>query len=230
MKQVLTALCLLLTAGLLAPASAQRIDSPYRFLDYSQHVGAFGGHVDASTGRLDLGPRPAATFGARWGIRVSGPFSAGVEVAFMPTTRTVRDTVFVPADSMYRAVGEADVRLLSVMGTVDFSLTGPRTWNGLRPFLSAGVGGVLDLAGTAEAESEFEPNMQYDFGTSFAGMFGGGVEWYPLERVSVRFDARNTLWKLSIPEAYALTDAGFRLSRSDWESNVTLLAGLSFHF
>lgn len=230
MKQVLTAFCLLLAAGILTPASAQRIDSPYRFLDHSQHVGAFGGHVAASTGQLELGPQPGPVFGGRWGIRVTGPFSAGVEVGFMPTTRIVRDTVIVPADSTYLAVGEADVRLLSVMGTLSFSLTGPRTWYGLRPFLSAGIGGASDLAGAAEAEAEFEPDRQYNFGTSFAGMFGGGVEWYPTQRVSVRVDGRNMMWKLRNPDAFGLTDPGFRVSRSDWASNYSLLAGLSFHF
>jgi hypothetical protein len=217
-------------AAAAGPATAQRIDSPYRFLDHNQHAGVFAGRVDAAPGRLQLGPQPGTAFGARWGIRVSGPFSAGAEVAYMPTTRAVRDTVFIAADSVFRTVGEASMRLLSVMGTVEFAITGPRTWNNLRPFLNAGVGGVTDLAGSAAAEADFEPNVRYDFGTSFAGQFGGGVEWFPVPRVSVRLDARNLLWRLGVPEAYGLTEPGRSVPRSDWEGNFALLAGLSFHF
>jgi opacity protein-like surface antigen len=230
MKRVVTAFALFAALATAAPAAAQRIDSPYRFLDHNQHAGVFAGHVAAASGRLELGPEPAIALGARWGIRVSGPFAAGVEVAYMPTTRVVRDTVFVAADSLYEAVGEASMRLLSVMGTVDFSLVGQRTWNGLRPLLTAGVGGVIDLAGTAAAEAEFEPGVRYNFGTSFAGQFGAAVEWFPSQRVSVRVDARNVLWKLGVPEAFGLTEAGRQLSRSDWEGNFALMAGLSYHF
>jgi hypothetical protein len=230
MKHVLTAFLLLAVTAGAGPAAAQRIDSPYRFLDNSQHVGVFGGYIDATSGRIDIGPQPAPTFGARWGIRVSGPFSGGVEIGYMPTTRTVRDTVFEAADSVFREVGEANMRLLSVMGTLDFSIIGPRTWNGLRPFMSAGVGGIIDLAGRAEAEAEFESNVRYDFGTGFAGLFGAGVEWFPAQSISVRVDARNMLWKLSIPEAFGLTPRGRELPRSGWEGNFALLAGLSFHF
>jgi opacity protein-like surface antigen len=221
--------CTLLLAAAV-PAAAQRIDSPYRFLDHGQHVGVYAGHVSAGAGRLELGPQPAQLFGARWALRVSGPFSVGAEVGYMPTTRTVRDTVFVAADSMFRTVGETNMNLLSLMANLHFSITGPRTWHMLRPFATLGGGAVMDLAGAAPEEAEMAAGMRYDFGTSFAGHFGAGVEWFPSQRVSVRLDARNMLWKLGIPEAFLLTEAGRNTPRSEWENNFALLAGLSFHF
>ncbi|HSJ23299.1 MAG TPA: outer membrane beta-barrel protein [Longimicrobiales bacterium] len=213
-----------------APAAAQRIDSPYRFIDASQHAGLFAGYVDASPGRVGLGPQPGPVVGGRWGIRISGPFTVGAEVAYIPTTRAVRDTVFDADEGAFRELGEADMRLLTAMANLTFSLTGPRTWNGLRPLLSAGAGAAFDLAGRSSLDDELPGGQRYRFGTSFAGQFGAGVEWFALDRVSVRADARNALWRISNPEAFRLTEEGRTIPRSQWESNLTLTAGLSIHF
>jgi opacity protein-like surface antigen len=218
------------TALLASSAAAQRIDSPYRFIDTNQFAGLFAGHVAAESGRVGVGPTAGPVFGGRWAIRVSGPFSVGGEVSYMPTTRVVRDTVFVAADSVFRAIGETNMRLVSVMGNLTMSLTGPRTWHGLRPLLSAGAGAVFDLRTTLPEEEEFATNLRYRFGTSFAGHLGAGVEWFPMDRVSLRGDVRNSLWRVGVPEAFVLTEAGRGLPRSDWESNLTLTAGLSIHF
>ena len=91
MKRVL--LFSLVASATLLPAraiEAQRIDSPYRFLDYGQQVGVYVGRMGAEEGPLQIGPQPATTLGARWALRVSGPLSLGAEVGYTPTTRTVR--------------------------------------------------------------------------------------------------------------------------------------------
>jgi hypothetical protein len=230
-RATLRFICALAACGLAAnPANAQRIDSPYRFLDYAQHAGLYAGHVQASPGLADLGPTPGPIVGGRWAIRVSGPFSVGGELSYMPTTRVVRDTVFVAADSVFRAIGETDMRLVTVMANLTFSLTGPRTWHGLRPLLSAGAGAAFDIRSSLPEEAEFEANLRYRYGTSFAGQFGAGIEWFPTERISLRADARNMLWRVGVPEAFLLTEAGRGMGRSQWESNPALTAGVSIHF
>ncbi|CAN5764640.1 hypothetical protein BH23GEM9_BH23GEM9_35530 [soil metagenome] len=213
-----------------APTSAQRIDSPYRFQDHGQQLGLYAGHIAATEGVLRIGPQPAPTMGARWAMRVTGPLSIGAELGYTPTTRTVRDTVFIANDSLYREVGEANLRLLSLMGNLHFSIVGPRTWHGLQPFGLLGAGAVINLGGRTAVEDDLPATVRYDFGTSFAGQFGGGVDWFPSQRVSVRLDARNVLWRLSVPEAFVQTEAGNTLARTAWENNFALTAGLSFHF
>jgi hypothetical protein len=217
-------------ACLAAPAAAQRIDSPYRFLDHSQYVGVYAGPLAAAEGVLALGPHAGTVMGARWAIRVSGPISLGVDVSYTPTQRTVRDTVFVAADSLYRALGDADVRLLAVMGDVRFSITGQRTWHRLQPFVSLGVGAVTDLAGRPAIEEDLVTTARYDFGTSFAGHVGAGVDWFAADRISLRIDGRNKMWRLGVPEAFLLTERGRTLSRSTWENNFLVSAGVSYHF
>jgi opacity protein-like surface antigen len=232
MKRVLhiLAICAACAACLTAPAAAQRIDSPYRFVDHSQYFGIYGGLLAAEEGVFALGPHPGTMVGARWAIRVSGPISLGVDLSYTPTQRTVRDTVFVAADSMYRAVGDTDMRLLAVMGDVRFNITGARTWHGLQPFVGVGVGAVTDLAGRPAIEEDLETTARYDFGTSFAGHVGAGVDWFAADRISLRLDGRNMLWRLGVPEAFLLTERGQALSRSTWENNFLVSAGVSYHF
>jgi opacity protein-like surface antigen len=226
-------LCLLTAAALCVPATgalAQQIDSPYRFLDYTQFGGVHAGYLIGNDGRIGIGPQSAPLLGVQWGIRVSGPFSLSVDVGFSPTTRTVRDTVFIAADSVFREVGEADMRLVTAMASLRLNLTGARTWNGIQPFIVAGAGLAADIANAAAVEEDLPTNARFDFGTSFAGQLGAGVDWFPSSRVSLRLDARNMLWKLPVPEAFRLTDAGEGIPGSQWEQNFALAAGLSIHF
>lgn len=232
MKRIAAAFLILSAAAVVLPAAvaAQSLDTPYRFLDYSQSAGPFGGYIWATDGRIGAGPLDAPVFGASWGIRVSGPFTFTAEVGYAPTTRIVRDTAFVEADSTWTEVGEADMNLLIGMGNLRFNITGNRSWNSIQPYLLLGGGVVTDLSGTSDVESDLEGNVRFDFGTSFAGQLGAGIDWFPTSRVSVRLGARNLLWKLSVPEAFVLTEAGRALPRSQWEQNYVATAGVFIHF
>jgi opacity protein-like surface antigen len=232
MKRTLIFLVLLMAfaAASAQSAHAQRIDSPYQFLDHSQFGGVWGGYVSTSEGRLDSGPQPAPIFGVNWALRVSGPFALYVDVGFMPTTRTVRDTMFVAADSMYESRGEADINLLTAMGNLRFNLTGARTWHSFQPFVIVGAGMALDLASGSALEADMQPDQRFDFGTSFAGQLGIGTDWFPAPRVSIRVEARDMFWKLPVPEAFRFTEIGARFPDSEWEQNFALAAGLSIHF
>lgn len=221
---------LILITAFAASAHAQRIDSPYQFLDHSQFGGVWGGYVSTSEGRLDSGPQPAPIFGVNWALRVSGPFALYVDVGFMPTTRTVRDTTFAAADSLFTSIGEADISLLTAMASLRFNLPGARTWHRLQPFVIAGAGMAVDVASGSAIEADMQPNERFDFGTSFAEQLGIGTDWFPSSRVSLRVEARDMFWKLPVPEVYRLTEIGARFPGSDWEQNFALAAGLSIHF
>jgi opacity protein-like surface antigen len=231
MKHTL-AFCILAVAAavFVQPANAQRIDSPYRFLDHSQFGGVWGGYVSPSKGRIAIGPETGPIFGIGWALRVSGPFALNLEAAYMPSTRTVRDTVFDETESMYEPLGEADISLLTGMGNLRVNLTGARTWNSLQPFVLLGAGVVVDVAGGSAVEADLQANQRFDYGTRFAGQLGAGVDWFPSSRVSIRVDARDMFWKLPLPEAFLLTENGVRFPRSEWEQNFALAAGLSIHF
>ena len=224
---MLAGLC---AAALAQPARAQRIDSPFRFLDHNMYTGPFAGYAWLSEGRVGLGPEPAPIFGASWALRVSGPFALAVDLGYLSTTRTVRDTVFIAADDEYEPTGEADVSLAIALASLRFNLTGARTWHRLQPYVLLGVGAAADLAGSTAADLDLVPEARFDMGTSFAGQVGAGIDVFPSSRVSIRLDARNMLWKLDIPDAFRLTENGADFGSSEWEQNFVLAAGLSIHF
>jgi hypothetical protein len=221
-------LAVALAAAFAAEAAGQSIPSPYRFIETSQRAGVTGGYVFASEGALGLGPQSAPYMGGRYSIRISGPFTVEGEIGFMPTTRMVWDTV--PGDTTREVIGEADMSIALASGALRFNITGPRTWRGLQPFLILGGGVAIDLAGEAQDEATLPDPVRFDFGTSFAGHIGGGIEWLLSPGWSLRVDARNSLWKLETPEAFLTTDREFLIPTDEWAQNFVLSAGLAIHF
>jgi hypothetical protein len=223
-------LCLCLTVAVLAPVTAagQRIASPYTFLETSQSISPFAAYFATGGGSIDLGPSAGVMFGARYGIRISGPFTLEAEAGFFPGTRAVLDTV--PSDTTLRQIGEADFTALALQAGLRFNLTGPRTWHRLQPFVLFGGGVVLDFSGASLVDDDLPSDVRFEFGTTFAGQFGGGIEWYPSERLSMRLDARNVLWKLTTPEGFLTGDRALSIPGDEWTQNFMMSAGFAIHF
>lgn len=206
-----------------APAGAQTISSPYRFLDHSQSAGLVGGYIVTDAGRLDLGPESSPLVGARYTLRLGGAFSLEALATLIPTTRQVVDTTAIDVP-----VGEADLTILSTMAALRFNVTGPRTWYGFQPYLLAGLGFAFELSGTAPAEVRILPDARFDFGTRFAGQVGAGVEWFAARRLSIFADARDVFWKLKIPAGIRRQDVN--LPADEWVQNFQFQLGAAYHF
>jgi opacity protein-like surface antigen len=213
-----------------APAAAQQVNSPYRFVEHGQTIGVFGAQVSTNEGPLGVGPKSGVGFGARYGIAVSGPFVVELELLFTPTTRAVVDTSFTTPDSARTVKGEADVSLLTALGNVRFNVTGGRTWNRLQPFLLFGGGLATDLAGASDADTLVAEDVRYDAGSSFAGQLGAGVEWHLSPTWAVRLDARTVLWKVKNPTAFRVQEDQVVLPADQWENHGVFSAGLSIRF
>jgi hypothetical protein len=206
--------------------AAQHIDSPYRYIDTSQSAGPFVGYVLTQPGHEKLGPQSAPAFGARYDIRLSGPLLAEAQVAYIPTTRAVHDTVFQGTNR--RTLGTANMRLVMVDLDFRFNLTGARTWHELAPFVLAGGGIAFDMQGATALDNSVTSDQRYKFGTTFAGILGVGSEWYMTKKIGVRADARTALWKLTTPSAFLIRNP--LISATQWTQNVLLSGQLSYHF
>jgi hypothetical protein len=220
-------LSLMLLAGASA-AAAQRIDTPYRFHEEKQAAGLFVGYINTDPGSVGLGPESGMAFGARYHIQLSGPFYAEAEALYFPTTRAVLDTAVV--DSAFQQIGEADVAIAMLQASLRFQITGQRTWNGILPFILLGAGIAVEAQGDDEAESVIPAEARFDFGTTFAGQLGAGIEFFPAKALSIRIDARNILWQLKTPEPLQLRDIGRTLPSEEWNNNITASVGVSIHF
>ena len=208
-------------------ADAQEIDSPYRFVDPGQQINAFVGLIETQRGSLDLGPESAMAYGLRYGLRLTGPFSIEGAAAVFPTSRIVQDTAIVDGDTIVRATDiEADLTLGLVTADLRFDITGPRTWHRIMPFALLGVGAAFTVSSDDAADADLDSGLRYDFGTRLVGELGAGVEWFPLEQVTVRLDARNMLWKIEAPLGLRTLDAPIE----EWVQNFLLSAGVSFRF
>lgn len=217
--------------GLLAvgqTASAQRVSSPYRFLNTSQEAGVFVSHVDPALGQVGLGSESGLAYGLRYSIQVSGPFMLEGEATWFPTAHAVLDTAVV--DSAYRVIGSADHTIASVTAALRMNLTGQRTWHRVQPFVHLGVGFALGADRDQDAVNLAPETARYEFGTTFAGLFGGGLMWVPTERLALRLDARNTLWKIKTPAGLQTSKTGTLLPKDEWVQNIGLTAGVSFLF
>jgi hypothetical protein len=211
-----------------APASGQRIDTPYRFFDETQGIGATVAYISTDQGSVGLGPESGVAFGGRYHIRLSGPFFIEAEALYFPTTRAVLDSVVV--DSAFQQVGEADIAIGLVQASLRFQMTGQRTWNRILPFILLGAGFGIQAKDDDAADEAVAGEARFDFGTTFAGQVGAGIEIFPAQRLAIRIDARNVLWQLKTPQAMLLPDLGRTVPTEEWTNNVTASIGIVFHF
>ncbi|HEY8470706.1 MAG TPA: hypothetical protein VIL18_13730 [Longimicrobiales bacterium] len=216
-----------------APGAGQQIRSPYRFLEQTQAGGLFVGYLGTDRGRFDLGPGPGPLLGGRYGIRLSGPFTIEGEAAFLPTSRFVigldQDTI-APDSIVSRPVRlgrESDQSLLLLLAGLRFNLTGPRTYRNLQPYLLAGGGAVIELS-DEDRGTDLPSDARFDFGTSFAGHLGGGVEWFAMRRLGLRLDGRLVFWEIDLPRAFQ-TEVP-RAPDDEWVQHFYVSAGAAIHF
>ena|SRR5688572_12631816 len=207
----------------------ERITTPYRFFEHTQAAGLFAAQISTDQGQLGLGPESGTAFGGRYHIRLGGPFFLEAEVMYFSTTRAVRDTAVV--DSAFEKIGEAETGLINGLASLRFNITGQRTWHRLLPFIVLGAGLTHEIQDDEDADEAVPSESRFDFGTTFAGQLGGGIEWVPVDRLAVRIDARSILWQIKAPDgllAHGLS--GRALPEDEWVNNFTISAGVSFHF
>jgi hypothetical protein len=240
MTRITRTALLLASALLLGPgnAAAQSIPSPFRRIETTQSIHAFGGYMvpDRNVALNDstsipLGPEAGPVFGVRYQVRASGPLSIEGSIGISPTQRRLFAPKYL-ADST-RVEAEdlgVDVPSLVVMGDAGlrFHLTGPRTWNGLAPFV-VGMGGLVgDLAGghPAEEDAELDASARFRLGPSFAVGAGLGTDWFPAQNVSLRLELTGRLWRMNTPEGFSIA----RTKRGEWNPVAGLTVGGAFHF
>jgi hypothetical protein len=133
-----------------------------------------------------------------------------------PIEHAVKDTV-----SNRTAIGEA---------ILQFNLTGGKTWRGLAPYISAGLGAVL--AGRTPADSS-----GFGFRFQVAVTPGIGTRFFIGERLFIRLEARSTFWQVKYPPTFRVPPANdtsqppVLLSPSkEWLANGWYSIGISYAF
>ncbi len=219
---------LLLSVILPVSLAGQTVPSVYQIIETRQEAGAFIGTLATGSGRFGFGPKGGLLIGGRYAIEISGPFSMEGVVGYSPGTRDLIDPSRAQGN---RVVGEVDALLTTVDLRLKFSLTGDRTWHGLSPFIVAGGGMAFDLAGEDEAEEILLQDDRFKFGTSFMGVLGSGIRYFPSERFMIRSDMGLTLWQIETPRGYESPERPFEnVDKSEWTSGIYITLGAAWRF
>lgn len=224
MRKIFLAVTFLVVA---APhtGAAQVVESPFRYIETRHELGFFAGYLDTNPGRLDLGPRSAPHFGARYDIRLTGPLSGELELGFAPSERTI----FVRGtgdEVILEPVAETNTLLMVAGAGFRFHLTGQRHWHNIAPFLTLSGGVIADLTSGSTLEGEIPSEQFFRLGPGFALLFGVGSDFFLSEQLSIRVDIRDHLWRLSYPGG--LTETG--RSDDEWVHNFAPSLGVKYHF
>lgn len=231
----------LLTFGIVGPgpSAGQSISSPYRFVEGSQGLYAFGASILTNRGVMDLGPGSGIGVGVGYNVRIGGPFNFEARATYFPTERRVYDDESTLADSTALRenpleglvqIGTGDMTFLLLDASLRFDVTGPRTWNRIQPFVLLGIGGAF-VASSDNSAEEILPSdrdLRFRFRSGFTGHFGAGFELHLSDRFTVRADARDLLWNLDYPRGFLET--GRVIGQDEWVQTGHLALGLTFRF
>ncbi|HEV2086174.1 MAG TPA: hypothetical protein VGR09_13940 [Gemmatimonadales bacterium] len=202
--------------------------SPYRDIRKGHTFTVLGGYFSGDGGQFNIGPHDGAVFGVRYDVRTGGTIQLGLGVAHGNLKRFIVDP-FVPLASRKTGPVRQSVTFADV--TIQFNLTGGKSWHRIAPFVAAGAG--LALAGGTPADTS-----AYDFGRKFYFTPGAGVRVFLSDRIHLRAEAKATFWKLNYPATFesapvaepttpaVITDGKL----TEWTSSSWLQIGLGYSF
>ena len=226
---VLSTLFFIMVAS--STVAAQNIPSSYTFIEFSQEWAVFVGRSNINPGQLGLGPRNATVLGGRYAVTFGGAMGLDLSGSVFTSTRDILD-VSRPVDD--RVLGRSDITLALVDLRLRLNLTGQRAWRGLQPFIAFG-GGVASTASTprvVETFSELPKEEWYNFGTRFAGSFGGGANFHVSNKISLRLDGVMNLWKIATPVGWLTVEADplDENPKDEWVSAKSITLAASWRF
>ena len=199
MKRVLSVAALALIT---APLAAQSVDvgsppakSPFRDLEYKHEVTLFGGYYTAAKDPAGVAPQSAPMEGIRYELLVGGPAQFVVRLARVNSDRRLIDPLEPRAS---RELGVQSWPLYLTDLGFSLNLTGQRSWHGIVPVVSGGLGIASDL-------DKKDDNDDFNVGTTFAFSFGAGVRIVPGGRFQLRADAGTWIYKYKYPTTYYAT-------------------------
>lgn len=226
MRSFSFAVLLALVAAVPASLAAQQITSPYEYIETTHSVGLFGGYLLTSDGRIDVGPKSAPLFGARYGINLAGPLYGDLSLGVLPSKRDLyMRTANVPNPPLI-VVGETDAVLMLAEAGLRFQVTGPRTWHGFAPYVALSAGLINNLTPGDPLEENLTDDQLFRFGPAFAAGASLGTDYFVTERISVRLDLKDHFWRLNYP--IGLT--GTAEKESQWRHNFGFTLGSAIHF
>jgi hypothetical protein len=124
---------------------------------------------------------------------LSGPLDLDVNVSVANLERGIIDPTTAPADSILETAKQT-VTIIDA-GFI-LLLTGQKTWHRTIPYLGVSLGVAVGGDVRADSLSGFAFNTQFQIAP------GLGVRWYVSDRLMLRADFRDVIWRLSYPQSF----------------------------
>lgn len=203
--------------------------SPYRDVVRGPAPVVFVGHLSGDRGRAGVGPANALTFGVRYELPAGRSLAVQFSGAYLKADRFIVNP-YVAETAATRRTGPVDTDLLLTDVAFQLRLTGGKTWHGLAPYVTSGLGMAFDLRSPGDTT-----RSAYTFGSKLTVTVGTGVRWHAARRLAVQADARAVYWRLSYPSSFrSLAPDGNRVVplgvNTDWTRHPWISLGLGWTF
>ena len=185
-------LCAIAARPLLGQVGHPPGDSPFRDIRKGHTLTATGGYFGGSGGRFGIGPHQGTVFGGRYDIRTGSTIQVGLGIAHGSLDRFIVDPFVRLAN---RTSGPVSQSVTFADITLQFNVTGGKSWNRIAPFASAALG--LAFAGDTPADTS-----GYDFGRKLYVAPSAGFRFFLSGRLHLRGEARAVFWKLNYPTTF----------------------------
>jgi hypothetical protein len=184
--------CALAVYPAFAQVGYQPGKSPFRDIRKGHTLTALGGYLGGSGGQFNIGPHKGGVFGGRYDLRTGSTIQLGLGISHGTLDRFIVDPFVLLVN---RRSGPVNQSLTLADISVQFNVTGGKSWNRIAPFLAAGVG--LAFAGGTPADTS-----QYEFGRKFYLAPSAGFRFFLTDRLHLRGEARAVFWKLNYPTTF----------------------------
>ena len=198
MRTLLISGALLLHLGPAATALAQVGHapgaSPYRDIVDAHSFTPVAGYFAGGGGKFGIGAHNGYTYGIRYDLRAGKTVQFGFSGARGALDRFIVDPFVALAR---RRTGPVDQTTTLVDATVQFNVTGGKTWHGLAPFTGVTLGVAFGEALAADTSG-------YDFGNKFYVGPQLGTRFFVTRNLHLRAEVRGVFWKVSYPTSFGV--------------------------
>jgi hypothetical protein len=186
--------------------------SPFRDIRKGHSLTAVAGYFGGSGGRFGIGPHNGMVYGGRYDIRTASTLQFGLSISYGALERLVVDSLVATSlrsGPVTQSVTFADI-------SVQFNITGGKTWHRLAPF----IGAVVGLAFASDTPQDI---TRFEFGNELYLAPTAGFRFFLSDRLHLRSEIRGIFWKLDYP---AIAGNDF----SEWTTSPWVHVGLGYSF
>lgn len=167
--------------------------SPYTPLRATKVISLGVGYLGGSEGSAAVGPTDGLLAIGRFNMRIGGPLELDGSFGMANLERAIIDPLTVPTDSIVD-VAKQTVTLLDL--GIMLLLTGQKTWHRTVPYVGASFGVAFGGSIPEDTLSGFNFKTQFQLAPTV------GLRWYPSDRLMVRIEFRDIVWRLSYPGTF----------------------------